>query len=93
MLPNKDNSGIKKFTLSNTDLVRNLPVYLVENSLLDKSKNEKLADLIYPRNSEIFIEYPDFKLATLDDVTLTSKSLHQTWVSSKINSKMQMIPL
>ena len=83
LLPNKDNSGIKKITLSNTDLVRNLPVYLVENSLLDKSKNEKLADLIYPRNSEIFIEYPDFKLATLDDVTLTSKSLHQTWVSSK----------
>ena len=83
LLPNKDNSWIKKITLSNTDLVRNLPVYLVENSLLDKSKNEKLADLIYPRNSEIFIEYPDFKLATLDDVTLTSKSLHQTWVSSK----------
>ena len=83
LLPNKDNSGIKKITLSNTDLVRNLPVYLVENSLLDKSKNEKLADLIYPRNSEIFIEYPDFKFATLDDVTVTSKSLHQTWVSSK----------
>ena len=83
LLPNKDNSWIKKITLSNTDLVRNLPVYLVENSLLDKSKNEKLADLIYQRNSEIFIEYPDFKLATLDDVTLTSKSLHQTWVSSK----------
>ena len=83
LLPNKDNSWIKKITLSNTDLVRNLPVYLVENSLLDKSKNEKLADLIYPRNSEIFIEYPDFKLATLDDVTVTSKSLHQTWVSSK----------
>ena len=87
LLPNKDNSSIKKFTLSNTDLVRNLPVYLVENSLLDKSKNEKLADLIYPRNSEIFIEHPDLKLASLADVTLTSKNLHQTWVSSKNHFK------
>lgn len=87
LLPNKDNSSIKQFTLSNTDLIRNLPVYLVDNSLLKKSINEKLADLIYPRNSKIFIEHPDLKIATLDDVAFKSKSLDQTWVSSKSQFK------
>ena len=53
LLPNKDNSGIKKVTLSNTDLVRNLPVYLVENSLLDKLNASKVG--IMSRTAIFFI--------------------------------------